>query len=205
MSDRWYFSAVTTASCAEMKYCSRCGKPVVLKTPEDDNRERFVCDHCDTIHYQNPRIIVGCLPVHQDRILLCLRAIEPRKNYWTLPAGFMENGETSIAGAQRETQEEACASVSDLQLYTMFDLPHISQVYMFYRANLDSGKFGVGAETLDADLFRIEDIPWDRMAFPVVTRTLKLFIDDRDRGEFRFRNEVIDYPWGKRDKVDPGS
>ena len=183
-----------------MKYCSRCGKPVVLKIPADDNRERFVCDHCDAIHYQNPRIVVGCLPVHDDRILLCLRAIEPRKGYWTLPAGFMENGETCVQGAQRETLEEACATVSNLRLYTMFDLPHISQVYLFYLASLDHGKFGVGAETLESGLFRIEDIPWDRIAFPVVTQTLRFFIDDRERGEFPLRNEVIDYPWGKPPK-----
>jgi ADP-ribose pyrophosphatase YjhB (NUDIX family) len=181
-----------------MKYCSSCGKPVVVRIPADDNRDRFVCDHCTTIHYQNPKIVVGCLPVYEDRVLLCLRAIEPRKNYWTLPAGFMENGETCVEGAQRETMEEACARVDNLQLYTLFDLPHISQVYMFYRADLHAGKFGVGTESLDADLFRVEDIPWDKMAFPVITRTLRLFIEDREHGLYPVRNEVIAYPWGKR-------
>lgn len=181
-----------------MKFCSECGQGVVFKTPADDNRERFVCEHCDTIHYQNPRVVVGALPVFEGKILLCLRAIEPRKDYWTLPAGFMENGETSLEGAQRETLEEACATVSELQLYTLFDLPHISQLYMFYRAQLVDGKYGVGAETLEAGLFRPEDIPWDRMAFPVVTRTLRLFLEDQPRGEFPVRSEVISYPWGKR-------
>jgi ADP-ribose pyrophosphatase YjhB (NUDIX family) len=185
-----------------MKYCSLCGKPVVVRVPADDNRDRFVCDHCDTVHYQNPRIVVGCLPVHEDRILLCRRAIEPRRGYWTLPAGFMENGETSIQGAQRETMEEACAVATGLQLYTLFDLPHISQVYMFYRAVLEDGRYGVGSESLDAGLFHHDDIPWDEMAFPVVTRTLRHFLDDWERGEFPVRNEVIDFPWGRRAAAD---
>jgi ADP-ribose pyrophosphatase YjhB (NUDIX family) len=184
-----------------MKYCSLCGKPVVVRVPADDNRDRFVCDHCNTIHYQNPRIVVGSLPVYEDRILLCQRAIEPRRGFWTLPAGFMENGETSVEGARRETMEEACATLSKLELYTLFDLPHISQVYMFYRAELEQGKYGVGAESLDTDLFRIEDIPWKELAFPVVSRTLRYYIDDLERDSFPVRTEVIDFPWGKRSET----
>ncbi len=181
-----------------MKYCCECGKGVVFKIPADDNRERFICEHCDTIHYQNPRVVVGCLPVYQGKILLCLRAIEPRKGYWTLPAGFMENGESTEEGARRETLEEACASVSEPQLYTVFDLPRISQVYMFYRGNLVDGKYGVGAETLESGLYSPEDIPWQRLAFPVVGQTLRFYIEDSQRGEYPVRNEVISYPWGKR-------
>lgn len=202
MASRWCFTTVITGSCANMKFCSSCGETVVFKIPADDNRERFLCEHCGVIHYQNPRVVVGCLPVYEGRILMCLRAIEPRRNYWTLPAGFMENGESTEEGAARETREEACANTSNLQLYTLFDLPHISQVYMFYRADLVEGKYGVGAETLEADLYKPEDIPWDRLAFPVITRTLRYFIEDTANGSFPVRNEVVDFPWGKRAKRD---
>lgn len=174
-----------------MKYCSSCGQAVSYKVPSNDNRQRYVCDHCDTIHYQNPKVVVGCLPVYDNRILLCRRAIEPRKGYWTLPAGFMENGETSQEGAARETLEEACARVSGLELYTLFDLPHISQLYMFYRADLVAGRYAAGAETLEADLFRLDQLPWEQFAFPVVTRTLRHFAADHEQGCYPIRNEVI--------------
>ena len=181
-----------------MKYCSGCGQPVTLRIPPNDSRQRYVCDHCGTIHYQNPRIVVGSLPVYRDQVLLCLRAIEPRKNFWTLPAGFMENGETCSQGAERETQEEACARISDLRLYTLFDLPHISQVYMFYRAELVDGQYAAGHESLDAGLFSREDIPWRQLAFPVVTQTLEYYFDDREQGGFPVHSDVITRPWGHR-------
>lgn len=181
-----------------MKFCSACGHPVSYRIPEDDNRHRHVCDNCHTIHYQNPRIIAGCVPTVGDKILLCKRAIEPRKGYWTLPAGFMENGETTREGAQRETWEEACAQVDSLELYVMYDLPHISQVYMFYRGEVVDGKFGVGVESLDSALFSEEEIPWKELAFPVVGQTLKHFFADRKAGEYKMRDLVIDTPYGKR-------
>ena len=124
-----------------MKFCSHCGNPVSQKVPEGDNRLRHVCDHCQTIHYQNPRIVAGCLPVWGRRVLLCRRAIHPRYGFWTLPAGFMENGETVEQAARRETYEEACARVGELQLYTLFDLPHINQVYMLFRGELADPDF----------------------------------------------------------------
>ena len=123
-----------------MKFCTHCGNAVILQIPPGDDRERFVCSSCELIHYSNPRVIVGCVPVYEGRVLLCKRAIEPRKNYWTLPAGFMENGETSVQGAARETWEEARAKVSNIDLYRVFDVPYISQIYMFYRCNLDGGE-----------------------------------------------------------------
>jgi len=174
-----------------MNYCSVCGAAVALRIPENDNRPRFVCERCQVIHYQNPKIVVGCVPLYEGRVLLCRRAIEPRKGYWTLPAGFLENGEACSDGARRETLEEACADVADLQLYTLFDLPHISQVYMFYRARVVEGKFGVGVESLDAELFEFAQIPWDTLAFPVVTDTLTYLIQDCQRGHFPVRHEVI--------------
>lgn len=174
-----------------MNFCSVCGAAVALRIPDNDNRPRFVCERCQAIHYQNPKIVVGCVPVYDGRVLLCRRAIEPRKGYWTLPAGFLENGEACSDGARRETREEACADVVDLQLYTLFDLPHISQVYMFYRAEVVEGRFGVGAESLDAELFGLDRIPWDALAFPVVADTLAYFIEDCRSGHFPVRHDVI--------------
>jgi len=175
-----------------MKFCTRCGDSVILQVPAGDDRERFVCVSCELIHYSNPRVIVGCLPIYQDRVLLCLRAIEPRKNYWTLPAGFMENGETTAQGAARETWEEARAKVSNLDLYRVFDVPHISQVYMFYRCDIDDGEFGVGPESLETDLYSEAEIPWVRIAFPVVTETLKDYFADAPGGDFSVQVSAID-------------
>ena len=167
-----------------MKFCSACGAEGHYTIPEGDNRERFVCLSCEIIHYQNPRVVTGCLPIWQDQVLLCLRAIEPRKGYWTLPAGFLENRETIVHGAARETAEEANARVSDLQLYTVFSLPHISQIYMFYRAELDDLDFFSGEESLEVRLFDEADIPWDELAFPVVNETLELYFQERGSGQF---------------------
>lgn len=174
-----------------MKYCSACGSPVVQEIPAGDDRHRHVCKDCDTIHYQNPRIITGCLPLYEDKVLLCRRAIEPRHGYWTLPAGFMENGETTTQGALRELWEEAKAELELDGLYTLFNLPHINQVYMFFRGNLASLDFGPGLESLEVDLFAEEDIPWGQLAFPVVNRTLELFFKDRQSGHFPVHTEDL--------------
>lgn len=163
-----------------MKFCSSCGAGIRYRVPEGDDRERAVCEACDTIHYVNPRIIVGCLPEYQGRLLLCLRAIEPRKGFWTLPAGFMENGETTEQGAARETWEEARARVEDLSLYRVYDVPYINQVYMFYRCAMDSGLHGAGPESLETRLFAPEEIPWDELAFPSVYRALASYLHDRE-------------------------
>ena len=174
-----------------MKFCSSCGSEVVLSIPEGDDRERFVCSSCELIHYVNPRVIVGTVPVYEGRVLLCRRAIEPRMNYWTLPAGFMENGETTPEGAARETWEEARARVSNLQLYRVFDVPYISQVYMFYRCHLNEGAYGVGPESLESALYARDEIPWDQIAFPVVKETLKEFFEDYDRDHFPVRVSAV--------------
>lgn len=174
-----------------MKYCPTCGNNVSSRVPDGDNRKRFICDTCDEIHYQNPRIITGCLPVHEDKVLLCRRAIAPRRNFWTLPAGFMENGETSEQGATRETIEEACANVSVQSLYTLFNLPHISQVYMFYRAVLTDLDFAPGIESTDVRLFSESEIPWDELAFPVIRNTLLHYFSDRKTGAYPIHIEDI--------------
>lgn len=174
-----------------MKYCSQCGNEVRFSIPGGDNRERYWCPNCGAIHYQNPRIIAGVLPVWEGRILLCKRAIEPRLGYWTLPAGFLENGETLEEGARRETREEALAEVDIHDLYTVFNLPHIHQVYMFFRGTLVEGKFGVGEESSDAALFTADEIPWDELAFPTIHKTLKYFLGDRESGEYPIRMRDI--------------
>lgn len=179
-----------------MKFCSACGESVALKIPDGDNRERFVCVTCEEIHYQNPRIITGCLPVWEDRVLLCKRAIEPREGYWTLPAGFLENGEGVAIGAARETLEEANARVQDLELYTVFSLPYISQVYMFYRADLSDLDFSAGEESLEVALFEESEVPWDDLAFPVIARTLQHYFEDRKADAYPVRYDEI--KWKRR-------
>ncbi|MCX2981202.1 NUDIX domain-containing protein [Halieaceae bacterium IMCC14734] len=174
-----------------MKFCSQCGSAVTARIPDGDDRVRFVCDSCDVIHYENPRVIVGCVPIYEDRILLCKRAIAPREGSWTLPAGFMENGETSVQGAARETWEEARAKVEQQQLYRLFDVPGINQVYMFYRAVVINGECGVGPESSEVGLFKEEDIPWDNIAFPVIYHALKEYLSDRRKEEYPIRVSSI--------------
>ena len=177
-----------------MKFCNQCGNAVAQKVPKGDNRLRYVCTECAVIHYENPRVITGCLPIHNDQVLLCKRAIEPRLGLWTLPAGFLENGETSANGAMRETMEEANARVSIDGLYTLFSLPHISQLYMFFRATLEDLDFYAGEESLQTKLFSEEEVPWDQLAFPVITETLKHYFADRLKESFevRYLDHIID-------------
>jgi ADP-ribose pyrophosphatase YjhB (NUDIX family) len=168
-----------------MKFCSHCGSAdVELRIPPGDSLPRHVCAACGTIHYQNPKIVVGCLPVWESRVLLCKRAIEPRLGRWTLPAGFLENGETLQAGAMRETLEEANARVELLPLYALISLPQIGQVYMMFRARLLDLDFGPGPESLEVELFDEADIPWEEIAFRTIARTLRRFFLDRRLGGF---------------------
>ena len=176
-----------------MKYCSSCAHAVVRKIPEGEDRERDVCPSCGEIFYVNPKIIVGCVPTVGDQVLLCKRAIEPRYGKWTLPAGFMENRETTAEGAAREMWEEAEARAVDMALYRIFDVPHISQVYVFYRCEVLDGHFGAGSESLESALYSEADIPWDELAFPVVIEMLREFFEDRKTQEFPVRNSTIRY------------
>jgi len=174
-----------------MKYCSQCGDSVAERIPEGDNRIRFVCIQCETIHYQNPKVVTGCLPFFEDKVLLCKRAIAPRHGYWTLPAGFLENGETAADGALRETMEEANANAEIIDLYTLFSLPHISQIYLFYRARLTDLDFHPGIESLETRLFSEAEIPWNELAFPVITETLKHYFSDLPEGKYPIRTQDI--------------
>lgn len=174
-----------------MNYCSNCGEPVVVRIPPGDTLPRYVCDQCGAIHYQNPKIVAGCIPVWDDRILLCKRAIEPRLGKWTLPAGFMENGETVQEAAARETREEALARVSDLELFGMFNIPHVNQVYVMFRARMPQRDFAPGMESLSCELVTEDRIPWLEIAFPVIEHTLRLFLEDRRNEHFRIHTGDI--------------
>jgi ADP-ribose pyrophosphatase YjhB (NUDIX family) len=168
-----------------LNFCSHCGSAALeFRIPEGDTLPRYVCSACGTIYYQNPKVVVGCLPEWQGRVLLCKRAIEPRLGLWTLPAGFLENSETLGDGAMRETLEEANARVDLGPLYTVINLPHISQIYVMFRARLLDLDFGPGSESLEVALFREDDIPWSQLAFRTIARTLRLYFLDRKLGVF---------------------
>ncbi|MCU0936812.1 MAG: NUDIX hydrolase [Gammaproteobacteria bacterium] len=177
-----------------MNFCSRCGAPVALRVPPGDDRPRHVCDACGTVHYQNPKLVAGCLVEWGDQVLLCRRAIQPRYGLWTLPAGFMENGETTREAAQREALEEANARVEVLELYSLFDLPHIDQVYCLFRGRLLDLEFSPGSESLEVRLFREEEIPWQALAFASIARTLQLYFEDRRSGRYHLHTGTIRPP-----------
>ena len=174
-----------------MKFCSECGESVVHRIPEGDNLPRYICEHCDIIHYQNPKLVVGCLPVWKDQVLLCKRAIEPSYGLWTLPAGFMENQESLEQAALRESDEEANANLEIESLYSLISLPHINQIYVLYRAKLLDLDFYAGPESLDVQLFNEEDIPWEQLAFKTIENTLKHFFVDRKHSNFSIYTSVI--------------
>ena len=177
---------------AQIKHCRACGASVAYRVPPDDNRERACCPACGTVHYQNPLNVVGTVPVWQDRVLLCRRNIEPRYGLWTLPAGFMELGETTEQGAARETDEEAGARIELQGLYTVLNVVHVGQVHLYYRARLLDPGFAPGPETIEAALFREEDIPWGELAFRTVRTTLEYFFADRRTGQFPVHCADID-------------
>ena len=176
-----------------LAHCNNCGTSLEKRIPPGDGRERMVCPACGAIHYENPKLVVGCIPVWENKLLLCKRAIEPRYGYWTLPAGFMENGETTAEGAERETIEEAGAQVKNLKPYALLDVPYVHQVHMFYLAELSSLEFAAGEESLEVALYEEHEIPWDDLAFYTVIETLKHFYADRKAGQFGFHHLQIHY------------
>ena len=167
-----------------IRFCRACGSAVAYRIPADDNRERAVCTACGTVHYENPTNVVGTVPVWGDQVLLCKRAIEPRYGLWTLPAGFLELGETTAQGAIRETIEEAGAQIELGALFSVLDVARVGQVHLFYLATMTSPALDPGSETLEARLFREDEIPWDQIAFRTVRDTLKYFFEDRRKGQF---------------------
>lgn len=174
-----------------INFCCSCAGPVSLRIPPGDSLPRHVCDACGAIHYRNPRMVVGTLPVWEDKVLLCRRAIEPRYGCWTLPAGFMENQESVDEAALRETREEAQARVALEAMYTLISVPHINQVHMIYRARLLDLDFAPGEESLDVALFDEADIPWNDIAFRTVAMTLRHFFADRRQGNFGLHTEAV--------------
>jgi len=175
-----------------MNYCSHCGAPVELRVPPGDHLPRYVCNACGTIHYQNPRLVVGCVPEHAGRILLCRRAIEPRLGYWTVPAGFMENGETLQQAAARESHEEALARVEIGSLLAVVHVLHARQVHVFFRAALLNPEYGAGAESLEVALVAPAEIPWGELAFPSTEYALRRYLEDRGSGREPHHFTTID-------------
>jgi len=175
-----------------MKFCSQCAAPLARRVPEGDHLPRHVCDACGAIHYQNPRLVVGCVPEHEGRILLCRRAIEPRRGYWTVPAGFMENGETLQQAAARESQEEALAEVSIGSLLSVVHVLHAEQVHVFFRAQLAVARYAAGPESLEVALVAPDDIPWADIAFPSTDFTLRRYLEDRSSGREPYHFTTID-------------
>ncbi|MBL8328319.1 MAG: NUDIX hydrolase [Rubrivivax sp.] len=169
---------------SRIQHCRVCGTAVEYRIPPEDNRERAVCPACGEIHYENPLNVVGTVPVWRDQVLLCRRAIEPRLGLWTLPAGFLELGESTSAGALRETEEEAGAHVELEGLFTLLNVVRVGQVHLFYRARMLDTHLDPGSETLEARLFHEHEVPWDEIAFRTVRQTLECFFADRREGRF---------------------
>jgi ADP-ribose pyrophosphatase YjhB (NUDIX family) len=165
-----------------MKFCSDCGQTLSVRVPAGDHLPRFVCDACGSIHYENPKLVAGCVPEYQGQILICRRAIEPRRGFWTIPAGFMENGETLMGAAAREAVEEACASVEIGSLLAVFHALRAHQVHVFFRGRLAEPRFGVGPESLEVKLVEERDIPWDDFAFSSGIFALRRYLEDRAAG-----------------------
>lgn len=164
-----------------MNFCNLCSGAVEQKIPDGDNRLRYVCKDCGNIHYQNPRVIVGCIPIWQEKILLCRRNIEPQFGLWTVPAGFLELDETMAEGAERETYEEALAEVEISHLHGLYDIPHIGQIYALYIAHMTKADFGITSESSEVALFDVSEIPWDQIAFKIVGKALKQYIELESR------------------------
>jgi len=175
-----------------MNFCNQCGAPVRLRVPEGDHLARYVCEACGAIHYQNPRLVVGCVPEHEGAILLCRRAIEPRRGYWTVPAGFMENGETLQEAAARESREEALAEVAIGSLLAVVHVLHAQQVHVFFRASLPAAHYSAGAESLEVALVNPADIPWTELAFPSTEFALRRYLEDQAAGRDGHHFTTID-------------
>lgn len=170
-----------------MKYCSICAAPLEVRIPDDDDRPRHCCTGCGAVHYLNPKVIVGCIPIWEEKILMCKRGIEPRLGYWTLPGGFMELNETTDEGAARETWEETRAKVDIQHLHGVYNIPHINQVYFFYLAKMRTPDFEITPESTEIKLVTKDEIPWEHLAFGVVEKALRQYLDGK--------NETVSTPY----------
>ncbi|TAM86478.1 MAG: NUDIX hydrolase [Candidimonas sp.] len=176
------------------KFCTQCGHATTHRVPPDDTRARDVCEHCGAVHYHNPLNVVGVVPAWGEQLLLCRRAIEPRRGFWTLPAGFMELGETTAQGALREAKEETGARFELGQIYTIIDVPHVEQVHFFYLARVLAAEMSPGFETLEARFFDAADVPWADLAFRTVRTTLEHYLEDRRRGVYPIHHYALPPP-----------
>jgi len=176
-----------------MNYCSACGAKVRLAIPAGDDRPRFICTGCGTVHYQNPKMVAGAIVLAEEKILFCKRAIDPRRGSWTLPAGYMENGETVEEAARREVWEEAGARLSDVRPYALLNLTIVDQLYFMFLARLEGGRYFAGAESLEVKLVEPTEIPWLELSFPVIRKVLEVFVADCRTRDFPFR--VLDVPY----------
>lgn len=174
-----------------MSFCPNCGAPIEYRIPPGDDRQRNVCSATGEIFYQNPLNVVGAIVEHEGKILMCRRAIEPRLGFWTMPAGFMELGETLLEGAARETREEARAEFTDAEMFAMIDVTHIGQVHIFYRARLVGESYAAGPESESVTLLREDQIDWHQLAFPTIHRALQRYFEDRRRGAFGVHVEAL--------------
>ncbi len=170
----------------DIKFCTACGSPTQLRVPLDDDHKRAVCTQCEQVHYTNPKVVVGCIPEWDGKILLCKRNIEPRKGFWTLPAGYLENGESVQDGAIRETREETRAEAKIIEPYRMFNIVMVNQIYLMFRAKLLSDQFGPTTESIEVRLFDEEEIPWDDIAFKSIYQTMRHYYQDRKNKHFTF-------------------
>lgn len=187
-------SVVTTqpsGSTGKIKFCQWCGGPTKHEIPDGEERTRAVCTLCGEIAYQNPKMVVGCLIEHDNKVLLCKRNIQPSYGLWTLPAGYMEIGESAIEGAIRETSEEAGAEVEILSPFAQLDIPLIGQTYIIFLAKMKTPHFSPGPESIECRLFPLDDIPFDSLAFSSMLVTLELYIEDMKAGEHRFHYGTI--------------
>ena len=171
----------------KINFCSCCGAPMEKKIPPDDDHPRYVCTRCTHVHYENPKMVVGCIPIFKDQILMCKRNIEPRKGKWTLPAGYLENKESVQDGALRETLEETRAHVKIIDTYRLFNIVFVDQIYLIFRAQMGDDHFGPTSESTEVRLFKETDIPWDEIAFEVIRQTLVDFFQDRKQGAYPFK------------------
>jgi len=181
-----------------MKYCSKCGHEVESKIVEDDHRPRFVCPSCNTIHYQNPNVVVGSIPMWQGKILMARRSIEPRIGTWNLPAGFLENGETVEEGAARELYEETKAKIENLRLFSVYSVARINQIHIYYIADLISDYYEITPESSEIQLMEISEIPWDEISFPSTMFNLKKYVADVEQGSFGVHQGWFDLEEWKR-------
>lgn len=177
------------------KFCPKCGGPIDYTIPAGDDRERDTCPRCDRVYYHNPVVVVGCVAEWEGRILMCRRAIEPRSGFWTLPAGFLELGESTADAGARETHEEALADVETGPLFSLLNIPGIGQIHMFYRARMATGTHAAGPESKETMLMREDEIPWRDLAFPTIHRTLECYFEDRRADRFQLHTEDL----GKQD------